>query len=94
MSEIDTNWENLIKMEPRLEDLRHMIQQQIKGRALTFEEACHLWYGPPGEPGFKHEMNQLVGFTAQKDIPALKDSGAHTEAYHKLFYETISPAVK
>ena len=87
-------WETLVEMEPRLADLQADIQRAIGGKELSFEEACHLWYGPPGEPGFKHEMNQLVGFTAQKDIPALKDSGAHTEAYHKLFYETISPAVK
>ncbi len=90
----ESDWEDLIKLEPRLEELHRRIQRGIKGRTLSFEDACHLWYGPPGQPGFKHEMNQLVGFIAQKNIPALRSSGAHTEAYHKLFYETISPAVK
>lgn len=91
---MDLAWKKLVEMEPRLADLQTDIQKTIGGEELSFEDACHLWHGPPGEEGFKHIMNRLVGFMAQKDIPELRTAGAHTTACLELYYENIRPWIR
>ena len=86
--------EKLIKLEPRLLGLLERIKDAVKGRRLTFTQANHLWYGPPGEYGFKHEMNRLVGFMAKDTNPEIADQEAHGIAYRKLYFDTIEPCIQ
>lgn len=82
-------WEELTQIEPALLDLHRRIKDAVGGRRLTFEESLRLWYGLAGKPGYKHQMNNLVGFWATRDHPLLQTPEAHGVAYWKLFFETI-----
>ena len=94
---LELTWEKLVELEPRLLDLYHNILKRLNELDQFNDKHAHqLWSmhdGLFGQPGFKHQMQALVGWEADQDIELLTTEEAYEVAYRKLFNETIEPRI-
>lgn len=75
-------WDVLIKHEPALTSLMTRIRSVPVSRST---DAINLWYGRWGCPGFKAELEHLVGWGRRSEHPILSTSSAYNVAYQTLF---------
>ncbi len=73
-------WSQLVRLEPRLAELRRAIQQ-IKDPGGCSFCANHVWYR---EGSLKDRLCRMVGWDAERD-----DALLHTQAAYDVGYRTL-----
>ena len=76
------DWDTLVKLEPRLQDL---LDEALAYNEQSASEnwACANWF--MGPVGVGNKMDTLVGWFAEKDIPELKTSQAWDVVHEKIY---------
>lgn len=76
-------WSTLTRFEPHLRELEAAMRSaSVRARLRSTVCANELWYGH-GRPGFKAQLEQLVGWSARS--PLLRSSAAYDLAYDHLY---------
>jgi septation ring formation regulator EzrA len=78
------SFEDLVKIEPRLDDLLTQIKNE---KPPTKWQECEIyrWYGIGGDrSGYKQKMVKLVGWFAEKHDTIIKSQQAYDVAYRTL----------
>lgn len=85
-------WAMLVKREPRLTQLRAVVDTVVAERERGYN-ANAVWFRPQnveGVPGLKYQMTRLVGWHALTDDRVLRSSKAYDVAYRAL-YDPLPP---
>lgn len=72
------SWEELVKREPRLDELLREAQKYKPSPGFCARE---VWYGPHG---LKRRLRELVGYDRSDDDPVLSTSEAYDVAYRRI----------
>ena len=83
MENIETTFNDLVKIEPMLGELLNKIKSE---KPTTCMEECWWtrWYGGNGNNSYKQDMLELVGWLARVDNPILRSNTAYEIAYNVL----------
>ena len=71
-------WAEMVKIEPRLEELLREIRSIKDDKTKTYFCANEVWYEQ-----YKPRFKRLVGWGAEKE--EMRGSDAYDLAYHKLY---------
>ena len=80
-------WDEIVKLEPRVGELYRDVRKARDDKSKPSFCANAVWYGYRGHPGFKHRVEQLVGFeTGPKQLdPRLRTMEAYDLVYQKCY---------